>query len=403
MSYSISKKYLFYLIYLFFIFFPFLSIFRFPTDSQPNGLFFSLIILLTTKKILKFNYLYLNIFFTFIISFFIFLISSYNIANLLNFSIYISILIIPYTVFFTLKKINGLPYNFFKLVVYIWGIVGLIQNYVYKNFLTFLIMRSSGTSIYGRGVGSFAPEPTYYGTVCLFFLIIYLLNFKFKKNYFLLFFIIFQIFILSKSSTVIFILFLSSLLYILFLFFKFKILNSFALLALFTFFMLQFKLFDFFWENTRFYKILNVLIENPEIILKDESISERINHAYFPILSVIENNGIPHLFGTFNNYINLKISSGNHSILLHKEINTDHYKKIMNAYGSIIFDLGIFSTFLFYTIFKLFKSILFTNLIIFIFLLFNFSLFTAISFNNSLILFIIGNLFYLNHNNHVKE
>ena len=393
MNQNINTKYLF---FLFFLFFPFLSILRFPTDSQPNALIFSVIILLTTKKIFKFNYLFFNLFSIFFISFIILLLSKLNFTNFLNFSIYLSILIIPYAVFFTLKEINGLPYNFFKFTVYIWGIIGIVQNFFYKNFLTFLIMRSNGARIDGRGVGSLAPEPTYYGTICLFFLIIYLLNFQSKKKYSLLLFILFQIFFLSKSSTIIFILLVSVFIYLFIYLFKFKLNTFFTFLLFALLFIVQFQIFDFYWEKTRFYNIVKVIIDNPKIILKDESISERINHTYFPILSFIENMGLPHLFGTFNNFIYSKITSGEHEILLNKDINIDHYQKIMNAYGSILFDLGIFSIFLFYTIFKLFKNILTNNLVFFIFLLFNFSLFTAISFNNSLILFIIGNLFYLN-------
>jgi len=391
-----------YKIFLIFLFFPFLSILRLPTDSQPNALLFSFLILFTTKKILKFNSFFLWYFLIFFIAIIIFLFSDFNINNILNFSIYLSLLVIPYTVYFTLKEINGLPYNLFKNIVFFWGIVGLIQYFFDKNFLTFFIMRSSGNNIDGRGVGSLAPEPTYYGTICLFFLIIYFLNFKIKKDYFFIFFIILQIF-LSKSSTIIFILLLSSFIYLCIHLIKFRLTSFFVLLFFAFLFIIQFKLFENFWEKTRFYNILNILIENPKFVLKDESISERINHTYFPILSLIENDFLPHKFGTFKNYIYSQISSGEHDILLNKDINTEHYQKIMNAYGSIIFDLGFIGVMLIISILKLFKNIISENFGLLIFLLFNFSLFTAISFNNALILFIIGNLCYLNSIANVKK
>jgi hypothetical protein len=55
------------------------------------------------------------------------------------------------------------------------------------------------------------------------------------------------------------------------------------------------------------YKIIEIAFSNPELILLDESINERLNHALFPIINLYDNNLLPRGFGNFNKYIVEKI------------------------------------------------------------------------------------------------
>jgi hypothetical protein len=68
-----------------------------------------------------------------------------------------------------------------------------------------------------------------------------------------------------------------------------------------------------------------------------------------------------------------------------------------------IYELGFFGLLIPVLIFISIKNKLKQNNIVFAFILFNLVLFTAMSLNNSLILFIIGNMIYLSKNVEVQQ
>jgi hypothetical protein len=400
---AIKYKDIKYYIYIFICFFPFLSILRLQTDSQPNALIFSIIILAFNFKFLYNNlpkiFLYLLLFLS--ITTIILMLSKINKDVLLSYIVYISLLLIPFTVYITLLRINGLKYIFYKYCVYIWFVVGFVQKYFLTSFLSFLTYRSAGSNFMGRGVASLSPEPTFYGTICLLLLVIYLINFSSKNDYFIIILIGYQLVFLSISTTVLILLIGSFFIFILTQLTKLKVREYGFILFFLLILIAQYYIFFDFWEKTRFYTIMNLILENPELILIDQSINERINHAFFPIMSLFDNYGLPHQFGTFPKYIEQKINTGKYDIFF-KDVVIEHYTRIMNVYGSIFYDLGIIGLILPYSVYKLFKGISNTNYLKFAFIIFTLILFTAISLNNSLLLFIIGNLIYLYKNNKIN-
>jgi hypothetical protein len=403
-KFILKKSDLIYWVFLILCFFPFLNILRIPTDSQPNVLIFSVIILLKNYKNI---YLHLpakilNFIYIFIVAFFLLLFSDKTFSSILSFTSYISLLLVPLAVFISLLKVGGLPKYLFHFIIYIWGFVAIIQRFVYRDFLNFLLYRNMGSGILGRGVNSLAPEPTYYGTILTFFIIIFFLNYKFIYNKFILFFIIFQLFFLSISATVFAVILISIFTIFFYNFIKLKFdLNKFLYsLFIISFFLLFIFTFKSSLESTRFYKIVNLLINNPELVLRDESINERLNHALFPIISLFDNYGLPHGFNHFQYYIMNKMNNNSLDFLF-VNINLEHYSRIMSGYGSTFFELGLFGILIPYYLFTIFNKLLFKNEYLFIFILLNFLLFTSISFNNSIILFVLGNILFLNHNKYI--
>ena len=71
------------------------------------------------------------------------------------------------------------------------------------------------------------------------------------------------------------------------------------------------------------------------------------------------------------------------------------YSRILSGYGMGFFELGIFGVIIPLAIFVSIRRHLSNIYYLFAYILFNFILFTAMSMNNALILFIIGNLFYI--------
>lgn len=400
---NIKKSDIIYWFFLTICFFPFLNILRLPTDNQPNALIFSFFIVFLNYKTLIYHFPAKIIYFIliFVVAFILLLLSDMSITSILSFSGYISILFIPLAVFISLYKIGGLPKKFIFVIISIWGIVAFIQRFFFTNFLSFLLYRNSGSGLMGRGVNSLAPEPTFYGSVLILFFIIFIINYKINKNKIYITFIFSQLFLLSLSTTSFAILLCSFIFYLIVIIFFRKFNINFILILLFILFtiIIFIILFDNSIKTMRFYKIANLVINNPQLILIDESINERLNHALLPIINFFEHYGIPMGYNNFQEYIIYKTNDASYNFLF-KNINIDHYKRIMSGYGAIIFELGLFAFLIPYYIYTIFKPILYNNNYLFIFILFNLLLFTSMTFNNSMILFVLGNVLYLQQNNY---
>lgn len=392
------------LIYYLFIlscFFPFLNFFRIPTDSQPNSLLLSLIIISINFKAIRQHFPAKFLLFIFIIFIALTLLFASNLSvnSIISFIGYISLFLIPLATYISLLKIGGLPRKFLFNSLIIWGIVAIIQRFVNPEFMSFILYRSSGAGLMGRGVNSLAPEPTYYGTVLVLFLIIYFLNFRWTNIKLHIIFIVFQLIFLSLSSTIFAVLLISYFLFVLFQMVKIKLDRSilFIIIGIICIVNILFLMFNDYILETRIYKITEILLTSPEIILMDESINERFNHAFFPLVSLFDNYGLPMGFDNFQQYILSKVVDDKYSIFF-DNIQIDHYKKIMSAYGSIFFELGVIGLIIPYFLYSIYKPILSVKIHLFSFFLLNLLLFTSISLNNSLVLFVFGNVLFFKKN-----
>jgi hypothetical protein len=385
-----------YQLLIFFCFFPFLSILHLPTDTQPNALLFSIPILMVSLG-KKFPSYYLLSFFLFLVAFVALILSNLDFVSILSFSNYVSVAIVPLAVFFTLKHIGGLSYNFFKIVIYSWCFVGIIQKLIYGKFLSFLLSRSSGVSeSQGRGVVGLAPEPTYYGTAILLFLIVYLLNFSEKKDFRLLLIMLIQLVVLSMSSTSLLVLVVATTIYFLLIFVNLPVKKIITIICYSGAVTLLIALTSPFFAHSRVYNLIDIIISNPNLILLDQSISERFNAIYFSITSLFENYGIPYGFNSYKDYI-LKKSQDPANAIFFFNFNIEHYGRILSGFGMGIFELGFFGLLIPILILASIWRCLKNHSVLFAYILFNLILFTAMSLNNSLILFIIGNMMYLTY------
>jgi hypothetical protein len=395
---SIQPQNFKYWLLIIFCFYPYLNFLRLGSDTQPNALIFSFFVLFYNFKN-KIPTYYLLTLIVFISAIVMFLSSQMVMGSILSLSNYISVLIVPIAIYFTLLHFKGLSYQFYKLVVYIWLFVGLVQRFVSNTFLSFLLSRNSGLSngvveLTGRGVVGLTPEPTYYGTTILLFIIVYFLNFYDKKDYKILLALFFQIIILSKSSTSIIVLFFCIFLYFIILLFKSNIKIIFYAIFGFIVSSLSFFLFVPLFNNSRIYKIFTVFTTNPQLIFLDQSISERFNAVYFTVGSLFENLGLPQGFNTYQKYIYLKSTLPEYKMFF-LNYSFENYSRILSGYGMAFYELGIFGLAIPILIFIAIKNKLHQKNILFAYILFNLILFTAMSLNNAAILFIIGNMIYL--------
>jgi hypothetical protein len=143
--------------------------------------------------------------------------------------------------------------------------------------------------------------------------------------------------------------------------------------------------------------VFKTFISNPYLVFLDQSISERFNAIYFSIQSLSENFGLPKGFNTYQDYIYRKSLISDNKVFFYN-YSYANYSRILSGYGMGLYELGFFGflipTFIFYAI----KNSLEQKNIFFAFIIFNLLLFTAMSFNTSTILFILGNLVYISKN-----
>ena len=211
--------------------------------------------------------------------------------------------------------------------------------------MTSLVVRSKTT--YDRGVGSLAPEPSYYASVMLFFIIIsYLNDYKFKLTLVLG---VISIIFISTSATGLFVLLGFSLIYFsMFIINK----NTFRIFFLvFTFGVIIYLNFDILSGN-RIHKIVYSFINDPEsIFVKDASANARIWHIIGSFSGAFENYLLPNPINNFEEKT-LNLISKNLEYVHPYTIETLNNKP-MSGTGQILFNLGFIGLLYFYILFRL--------------------------------------------------
>ena len=318
-------------IFIFFVFFPYLRPIPIAGtgDTQPYALIIAIIALFFYWRI-KANLKVPNEYFYFLIVFFfsfiVFIFSDISVIGLRSLIGYLSLFVISIVSYYLFNKGFTLSDFILKWIIIVWGVVGLVQLFVDVSFMSFLLPRSSSSEV--RGVVSLAPEPSYYGIMCLFLLFFSIFQLKSKK-YFL--FLIFQIVFLSKSTLLILILFLTGMVY---LFFYRKYVQLFVIVALVP--LIFIPIFSILFPGTRVASLLKSLWEEPDLIFyADVSLNDRLSAIFFSLKGFIEHFGMPSGINTYEAYVVVQPET---RTFFDGHISTS---KIMSGYGTVLFELGI--------------------------------------------------------------
>lgn len=392
------------LIYLLIIFscFPYIQVLPLGTDSQPNALFLSIILFPFCCK-WKINYHLALLLLLLFFSIAVLIVSPLTFGSIRSLMNYFSLFFITYVTYYALLKSNGIPYKLFKSIVYIWFFVGTIQILFYPSFMSFLIPRgdSSMTMETGRGIVCLAPEPTFYGIVCLILGMMAYINFRdhhnIKKIYWL---IIIQIIIYARSSLIIFVLLASSGLYFFLTIIANKKSRNKAIITLLCLIGGLYAVVTIYSDEIsafRIGKLLSILFEHPEkFLLLDASVNERFIHIFFPIYGFFKNWGLPHGYEHFADFMDTCFSMQQFQDLFTPYVLANPIKRIMSGWGSIFYELGVFGFILIFVIYKLFLNIATRKMSFVLFCTFCMILLNAVPFSNALIPFFMGNLLYIN-------
>jgi hypothetical protein len=389
---DILKKFL-YFIFFIFTFFPFISFLDLGTDMQPYGLAMAIILFFLFKNI-AFNRTHILFLSIFLFSIIIFLASGISFVSSRSLFNYLQLFFISF-VSYQILKTERINFEFFlKFTNLTWFLVGLIQTFVNKSFLTFLI-RDPRIFSDKRGVVSLASEPTFYGIVLLFFALFFFhTNYKNKTLY--IFLSLIGIIFFAKSSMVF--------LFIVFMFFTYFLthfnIRSIIYLIFITFFV-PFLIIELMPASRITYLIAEVINRPVELLYRDISIFDRLIHIIFSLKGFYDNHLLPNGFLNWENYLLVQLNKYTLSGIIPPDF-IDHYARarsgrIMSGYGSAFFEIGIIAVLIPFALISLYFFLYKEDLKKFFFfsIFVNGIMFSAIPIGFSLFAFYVGFLLYL--------
>jgi|GEM_PF-790257 len=312
-------------------FFPYVSMYSFGTDIQPISITLVFVyIVIAFFYNLRFKSSFVFLMLPLVLSIFLMFLDDDMFAAIRSVLGYATICLVPIVFVYILNRYNKMFVISLKFSTILYLIVGLMQLFFDKNFLSFLLNRVSTSD--SRGVTSLAPEPTFYGLICLFFMLFFIsLNIPNKRRY--IFILLFQIFFLAQSSMVI--LFLAIFLCyqrICNLNFKTFIISLLGLVAV----LYLLSNIDSVDKNFRVFSIIKMLAKNPfEILALDASINDRASAIYFSIKGLVDGYLLPNGFSSYGAYLNTELLK--QGVFLQSSSKS----RIMSYYGGILFELGI--------------------------------------------------------------
>ncbi len=356
-----KKIYLIFLKVLFITaFFPYIRIIEFPTDTQPYAFVFSLLVIALFSDFKAPKYFQLYIYFILLFAPIVGIHSGLDLIFIRSFVGYLSFFTISWAAFILFKKVE-ISKNLFTIIVLIWFFVGFIQLFLWPQFGSALVSGFRTTE--ERGVVSLAPEPSYYGIVCLSLLIFNVLIYRSNLVYLLCFV---QIVIFAQSFMIMAYL-------VLFIYFlvvaKSSVTKRLLLLTLpFVAFYLLSVLFPVIESESesRALKLLSFVVESPFQVFKlDASANDRLSHIYFSFKGAFENFLLPNGFAKWSQYITQQVQASDFFWWFSSG-------RIMSTYGSALFEFGILGLSLpmtiNYVIYKKRKNLKSNTIFLFLFL-----------------------------------
>jgi hypothetical protein len=210
-----------------------------------------------------------------------------------------------------LKLQRGLNESWIKLSIWIWFAVGMVQKFVNPTFLNFLLNTARTTN--ERGVVSLGCEPSFYGYMCLFFLL-FAAEFSTHRIFYVLC-LLFQIVYLAASSITIMYLLVFVFFYILQTLFDKKpwgyLIFALGLIG----FIGGYLAMRNVYSGNRLLMLLRGVYYDRKILYQDVSILQRIQDITYALSGFAERFGLPHGFSEV---------------------------RLMSGYGAILYELGIF-------------------------------------------------------------
>jgi hypothetical protein len=316
------------------VFFPYLRVLPIGSDVQPTALVLGLCVLLasTTSRLPKDTTPLLVVL---VGALLIAMITGINGVALRGLANYFSLFIIAVATYGTLKARHGLSTAFLSATVWIWFFVGLIQTVITRNFLTFLLSNARSTA--SRGVVGLGPEPTSYGIHCLILMILVTDLCSGRQRRWNLAALLIQILLFARSSMTVLFLGVWALAYFATRAGLLKSLIGAAVASAFGLGILQALAYlTITVKGVRIFDIIRLVTTAPALILvRDQSISDRVAAIVFSFAGASEHWFLPHGFISWSAWVT-EIGPRTARYIPYYTAGD----RIMSGYGAAVFELG---------------------------------------------------------------
>ena len=384
-------------IFVFFCFFPYINIINIGTDTQPNALVAAAVLLFSISN-KKLNTPIILLWVLFLMSLVLALFSQLDafdtVKNILNYLSTPMICLAAYNVF--IKSDFKFPYRVFLLIVSTYFVVAAVQMYIDPGFMTALLNQGArGVMLGGRGVVSLCPEPAFYGSLCLFFMVFSLIMYSPKQNILTIGLLAVQLILFAQSATSILVFLVACCVFLFIQLLKFRLnyilyTSVIVIMCIFSWARWQDEL-----SQSRAGILIQEIAENPLLLAQaDVSAGVRITSTVSPFLAVKHYWGLPMGWGTYKAFVRELNQSGDYPKLLNPYI-VNEIGRLGGGINMILFHLGILGILFPLAIWLAFKKILTRRAVLFAFVLFILVLFTQIQLMQSMIGFIIASAIYL--------
>ncbi len=313
--------------------FPFVTIVSFGTDIQPwNVVFLVIMSVVILNNSVKINRRLAPLFIPVVLALALMLISTDDINSYVRSLLgYVIIALSPIVYYYIIDRNFNQFLKIIRLSTYVWLGVALIQYFVDPSMFWFLLNRISGGDT--RGVVSLSPEPTFYGIIGVFYILIFL-AIDYRKNQRYIFLWIFQIFFLAQSGMAI--LFVIIFMFYLFLFkTNIKLIFSCLFLAIFVVTALFFIDINEYAHIRAVSLFVSFLENGIDIATLDASVNDRWSAIYFSLMGFLDNYLFPNGMTSYAGFLSEQIQHNDSFWRVSIE------NRIMSYYGSILFELGI--------------------------------------------------------------
>jgi hypothetical protein len=248
---------------------------------------------------------------------------------------YISLFVIAFATYVALKAEGGFSVRFLKSVVLIWFTTGLLQVVVSRDLFTGLL--SNARTTVSRGVVGLAPEPTAYGIHCLLLLILVSERTAGRTRRWLMGALLIQILIFARSSmTLLFLLIWGALLLATHLGKRRALIGGACVLGVGIVAVIGLMRFADRIQGIRILELIHLAVSAPALILvRDQSISDRVAAITFSLIGAFQGGLLPHGFVSWAAYVD---RIGPHLVRY-----IPHYTagdRIMSGYGAALYELG---------------------------------------------------------------
>lgn len=325
---------------VFFILFPYVVTLRTESDIQPNALIFNLLFILFFMLLhnMRVPFSYAPFIFSIVFLYSIVVPSLLDSVSLRGIVPYASLVIFSLSGYLMFRK-ELFSSNIIKYAVWIWLFFGLAQILLQPEFGYFLLPR--GSTSMSRGVVSLAPEPSYYGIICLFMTIAIdmllangMFSAKSAKKYKIL--LIFQMVFLAQSFTAVF-LYLIYLASSVIVTVSLKRLVKTAAYSIGALLLLVYVNEKYGIGGSRFGFLLNTLLSNPMMLMsEDVSAVQRMADIYMSLYGFYDS--LPFAIGHGTTAFSAFVSE--HLDMLLPNYPGKWDDRIMSGYGAPLFELG---------------------------------------------------------------